>query len=255
MSENLQIALESVEWIVPLWLASMLGLGAMTIQLWRRLARRRGAFRIAQAWRTLHRSESGAAYSLGWVLTLPFYVTFLAFTLECALLLVAKTGSVYSAFAGARTAIVWQSIEAGGAGQTGQRARQAAQQAFVPFANGMQKKNGSSSSGTASARERAYLAANAQFSQKKASPGFLRAKYKDAVESLAVTTTGPAQFNDDIVCRVVFHYRFHAPLIGPLLGQRGADGEYYRDVISTVALQNEGPQNKNGRLGITFASR
>ena len=197
------------------------------------------------------RDESGAAYSLGWVMTLPFYIVFVGFATECTLLMVAKAGSVYSAYAGARAAIVWNSIESGGL-QPQERARESAQQAFVPFANGMRKAHRNLNASQANGWQEEYLLAHKDFASKPASSRYLFAKMKDSDDSLQVTTSTPAQYDDDISCKVVFQYRCHVPIVGNILGKQGSDGYYIRELISEVSLQNEGPQNASGRLGIAF---
>ncbi|WP_437188310.1 hypothetical protein SH668x_001749 [Planctomicrobium sp. SH668] len=225
------------------WLVSLVISGWMTVQICRGFSLRRVSMTASD--------ESGASYSLGWVMTLPFYIVFVGFTTECTLLMVAKAGSVYSAYAGARTAIVWNGVEDGNM-QTLQRAREAAQQAFVPFANGTRRVHRTINAAQASGWHRAYTRAHNDFSTKPASSRFLFAKMKDSTDSLSVTLSSPTDFLDDIRCKVEYRYRFHVPIVGNILGSQGGDGYYTRPIVSEVSLQNEGLQNASGRLGIAF---
>lgn len=58
-------------------------------------------------WRQLHRDERGAVQSLSFVLTLPLFVMILLFILQLSQLTVARLVVEYSAFAAARSAVVW----------------------------------------------------------------------------------------------------------------------------------------------------
>ncbi len=55
----------------------------------------------------LHRDEVGGVQSLGFVLTLPFFVIIMLFIVQVSQLMVATVVVHYSAFAAARSAIVW----------------------------------------------------------------------------------------------------------------------------------------------------
>ena len=58
-------------------------------------------------WRNLHRDEQGAVQSLSFVLTLPLFVMILLFILQLSQLTIARIVLEYSAFAAARSAVVW----------------------------------------------------------------------------------------------------------------------------------------------------
>ncbi len=56
-----------------------------------------------------HRDEDGGAYTLSYVMTIPFLMLLVALIVESTLMMTAKVGTVYSAYAAARTACVWSS--------------------------------------------------------------------------------------------------------------------------------------------------
>lgn len=89
--------------------------------------------------------ESGATYSLPYVLTFPIFLIVMATFMQATLILMAKVGTVYAAHNACRTYIVWQSAGEG-ASVAGidlpypeYKARRAAVQAMVPFASSFEK--------------------------------------------------------------------------------------------------------------------
>jgi hypothetical protein len=63
--------------------------------------------------RVLHRDEGGAAQSLSFVLTLPFFVMIMLFILQASQVMIGTVVVHYAAFATARSAIVWIPARAG----------------------------------------------------------------------------------------------------------------------------------------------
>ncbi len=53
--------------------------------------------------------EDGAAYTLSYVMVIPVYALLICLIIESVLMMTAKLGTVYAAFAAARTASVWSS--------------------------------------------------------------------------------------------------------------------------------------------------
>ena len=82
----------------------------------------------------LVRDEEGGAYTLSYVMVVPIIMLLMCLIVETTLMLSAKLGTVYAAFAGARVASVWSS--AADWDRAEQRIEQAAIKAFVPFASG-----------------------------------------------------------------------------------------------------------------------
>ena len=94
------------------------------------------------SWRNVkqfHAGESGASYALPYVLTFPFFVLLMALMMQTSLVIMCKIGTVYSAHAAARTAIVWRSAdpndEERGWDYTRYSVKRAATMAMTPFAS------------------------------------------------------------------------------------------------------------------------
>jgi len=69
-------------------------------------------------------------------MVMPIYILLLCLVIETTMGLIAKIGTVYSAYAAARNAIVYSSIDPASADE---RARHAAVRAMVPFASSGQR--------------------------------------------------------------------------------------------------------------------
>ncbi len=78
--------------------------------------------------------EDGAAYTLSYVMVIPTYALLLCMIIESVLMLVAKLGTEYSAFAAARTASVWSSATTWEKAM--EKAKAAATKSMTPFASG-----------------------------------------------------------------------------------------------------------------------
>ncbi|MEQ8789197.1 MAG: hypothetical protein RIC55_22985 [Pirellulaceae bacterium] len=240
--------LRSVEWIWPLWLVSASVVGAMTVV---------GVARLSLAeLRRLWRCEKGAAYSLSYVMVVPFYLIFVCLVIESTHILVAKIGTVYSAYAGARAGIVWYSSTTPGDAKS--RVVEAAQQAFVPFASGTGPDQQNVTENNASYRHRQYMKAYRRFVDDPAAARYVMAKYDYTEQALEVTDdvagARPAKWDDDITVEVKYRFRFNVPIIAQIIGTRGADGHYYYNIVSRIALQSEAPMNDKQELGISYAS-
>jgi Flp pilus assembly protein TadG len=193
--------------------------------------------------------EDGGAYTLSYVMVVPFVMLFMCLIVETTLMMSAKLGTVYSAFAGARVATVWSS--ATGWEKAEERIEAAAIKAFVPFASG-------SSSRTDDDGETdmdGYYESYSDYVQDPVSETYVQKKYKNAASSLTVTTDGPpANWDSDITVTVKYECPFRIPGIGRLLGEQGGDGGYYFPLTSKVTLQNEGPQNDAQEMGIGYGT-
>src|SRR6188768_3186348 len=84
--------------------------------------------------RRLVADEDGAAYTLSYVMVIPVYALFICMMIESVLFLTAKLGTVYSAFAAARTASVWSSATTWDKAM--EKAQLAAVRSMTPFASG-----------------------------------------------------------------------------------------------------------------------
>lgn len=233
----------SVEIIWVIWLVSCIAVLWITVcglsrVSWKRLVR-------------LHRDEQGAAYALSYVMVVPIYFLFICLVVESSNILIAKVGTVYSAFAGARTAVVWDS--AASPSDARDRITESARQAFVPFATGV--KVGNDSPPSLSSRQREYLEAYEDYvTGRRVSRGNMQTKLANANEKLSVDYVPAADWKDDAEVKVTYQFRFYVPGIGHALGRRGSDGYFYYDIESSVRLQSETPQNGAGQMGISYAS-
>jgi Flp pilus assembly protein TadG len=189
--------------------------------------------------------ETGGAYTLSYVMVIPILMLLTCITVETTMLMSAKVGTVYSAWSGARTAIVWASAMDDWS-DVEEKVEQAAIQSFVPFSSGMGKK------GSTPARASDYATAYKSFTNKPASGNYIRAKYANAADRLNVKTNGqPASHDSDISVTVEYKFRFNIPGIGKRLGEKDGDG-YFFPLKSKATLQNEGPKNEQQELGIGY---
>lgn len=86
-----------------IWFISLAVFGAATVWIGKRLRLRRPS--------QLGPDECGAAYSLSFVLTIPLYLVFCGLMLETTFLIIARIGTVYAAYAGARSAAAWDALQ------------------------------------------------------------------------------------------------------------------------------------------------
>ncbi len=234
----------SVELIWLIWLLSCLALMSMTIGGllkidWRMFRRR------------FSRDERGAAYALSYVMIVPLYFIFVCLVVETSNILVTKIGTVYSAYAGARTAIVWDS--AANPTEVEQRTLDAARQAFIPFATGVRVLGAAVPA--LNADQTRYLATYEDYvDQPAVSRENLTTKIANAQEKLTINYTPPSDWQADVDVEVLYQFRFHVPVIAHALGSKGPDGHRYYEIKTSVKLQNEGPQNTNQKMGISYAS-
>ena len=193
----------------------------------------------------LVRNEDGGAYTLSYVMVIPILMLLICVIVETTLMMSAKIGTVYAAYSGARTAIVWSSASDNWP-EAKTKIQQAAVQSFVPFASGM------GSSGSVPAEASAYVDSYSSFVDDAEAESYLRKKYANAANRLKVTVGGPPESHDsEIKVTVEYRFRFNIPGIGRLLGEQDGDG-YSFPLRSTATLQNEGPKNEQQDLGIGY---
>ncbi len=116
--------------ICDLWIilaVCFTGLVALTILTFRRYRRMRSL-------RRLGRAQHGASYSISMVVTMPIYAMLLCMIAECTLTLQVKIGTMYSAYAAARSATVWYPAEMSRT-DIERKVKTAAVQAIMPFAS------------------------------------------------------------------------------------------------------------------------
>jgi hypothetical protein len=181
--------------------------------------------------------EDGAAYTISYVMVIPCYAMLICMVIETSALLPAKIGSVYAAYAAARTATVWSTATDWDNAE--KKAIAAGRHAFVPFASSTQGLRPDAIS-----RESAsYVMAHVAFSDSPAREKYLLAKFDYAQRAVHVNVDQPTNWEDDIIATVTYEFPFNIPGISRIFGDRRDDGSYYFPIESTVTLMNEAPQN------------
>ena len=200
-------------------------------------------------WRRLHRDECGGAYTLSYVMVIPFLMLIICLIVESCLMLSAKLGTVYAAYAGARAASVWSS--ATDWNQAQDRIEKAAIQAMVPFASGS-----ASNSGSPPEFAEEYQTAYDSWATNPVSANYVRSKLANAASQLTVRVVDrPARWDSDIEVKVKYNFPFHVPGVGQLLGQASGSGGYVFPLTSTAIVPNDGPQNATQDLGIGYGKQ
>ena len=198
---------------------------------------------------SFHRDEGGGAYTLSYVMTIPFVMLLISLIIESTLMMTAKVGTVYSAFAAARTVSVWSS--AADWPDVLDKAEQAAKQAMLPFASG----SSPGDVGADNADGEAYWDAYNTWATAGVAQGYIAAKAKSSNSRLSILIADkPAKWDADIQVSVTYDYPIHIPGLGQILGQRSAAGGYVFSVTSRATLPNDGPQNASQTLGIGYGN-
>lgn len=210
-----------------------------------------------QKLRRLLADEDGAAYTLSYVMVMPIYVLFMCLVLETTFMLVAKIGTVYSAYAAARTGIVWYS--ATDDSDAAERVRLAAARAFGPFASGLAGIDANDVDASASDLDGYVEAYNVDGTAPRASERYVRAMYRYAEQAVDVTAQlevgrDSQEWDENLTATVAYSYPFNVAGIGRILGELGPDGRYIYHISSNATLQVEHPRNDEKRVGISYAS-
>jgi len=198
--------------------------------------------------------EDGAAYTLNYAITIPFYILMVCAFVDTSFMLVSKMGSVYASFAAARSAIVWDNISPGS-----NHPQRTAIKTMAPLASGFaEMRHGTSGAwGSANGDERNFVRAYTRSGGGYAN--YVRAKYRYAKR--ATTTTVDIQrmpggrnvWDENVVATVTYDYPFLTPVIGRALGASKMNGpNLVQEITSIATLQNETPQNKAKHLGINY---
>lgn len=248
----------SVERIWALWGGSLL----LLLWLTRKAVQGLRKQSEAKPWRAVFQEEDGAAYSLSYVLVFPIYLMLVLLVIECTLILIVKLGTLYAAYAAARSQIVFFSLV--GEPMANDRADRSAIQAMAPYSSSWEshlRKAGADGLPTDQADQyfqafQAYSSASANYRR------YVVNKYRWAQWATSGTYQrkllgSPEEtWNADITATISFKRPFHAPVIGRFLGQRfdGPGGPIYlRTITSSVTLQDEAPQNRPMKLGVQFS--
>lgn len=235
----------SVEHIWLIWMASLAALAWLGRAMIRHHKRR--------PWRELAPCDDGVAYSLSYMITVPLLALIVCLIVDTTLILVAKTGTVYAAYAAGRSAIVWfpSGISPGVAQE---KADAAAIHAMTPFASGSKQHRPPVS---ADSGMTAFLNAHQAFSTKPAKLDYLGFKYRYAKWATDVTTDAGGDSSRPVVTTVTYKAPFHMPGIGRILGIRSEHGFYYMNVTTKISLESQAPRTEASAssdrpLGITY---
>jgi hypothetical protein len=193
-------------------------------------------------------------------MVVPLYIFFMCLVVETSLIILAKFGTNYAAYAGARSAIVHYSEKR--AGDAEEWAKRSAIRAFVPFANGLEKSEVDTTGGAQSLKDfddhydayRAYVGSESA----AASERYMRSKYQYTNKHLTISLDIPTDDGQseepwliDLTTNVEYRYSFHVPGVGILLGEKDSKGRFYT-IHSSAALQSEAPKNEQQALGIKY---
>ncbi len=199
--------------------------------------------------RQLAVDEDGAAYTLSYVMVIPVYALLICLIIESVLMMTAKLGTVYAAFAAARTASVWSSATTWE--KTMAKAKEAATKSMTPFASGTH----GGATKAISVDALAYVGAYHAYAKKPISDKYLLNKYGYAQGHVKVEIEGPPEHWDaDITAKVTYQFPFNVPGIGRIIGKRGIDGTYYYEITSEATMPNEGPQDDRKTIGIGYGT-
>lgn len=268
--------------VEDVWIVWLLGATLMTYLIVRAGRQRR--------WRNFSgflTSERGAAYALPYVLTFPIYLLIICVMIQATMILMVKMGTMYAAYASARSAVVWRSAEVANAALTESdvqdRARKAAALAMVPFASShtphyaaivlfrpmrlseasqlfldyeltYQKLALQNVSADQTTLPNAIIPA--EESKQPARMQYVRNKFFYAFMATDVELQIPKnEFNADATAEVSFVMPMHIPGAGRILGTWWDTRRFYaRTIRSSVTLPLETPLSDNRKLGIPYDS-
>lgn len=204
-------------------------------------------------WRHILTSEGGLSYSLAYVLTFPLYLTLCLLIFETTLLLMTKIGTVYAAYAGARSAVVWDSMKPN---LGSDRIQQSVVSALIPFAMSGDDRTSTAGNPPVSAQRHAqnFKDSYERFGQRSVQANVLFVHYKRVAARTKIDVSIPnRKHGEDVTVKVRYRSPFLVPGIGRLLD---ADHAYPFEVeiSSTVTLTLERPLNAQGTLGIDYQS-
>jgi Flp pilus assembly protein TadG len=236
----------SVEAVWILWLLGLLVLGVGLVRAWR-------SWRWP-GWTALHRDESGASYTLSYAIAFPLYFLLVCVVFESTLILYAKLGTMYAAYAGARSTIVWQLAEPQSLQQ--ERPRQAVFTALAPFASPSPQQAATQGPPPPNAAGQAaeFVTAFQMHARDRTPAAALTRKYLSAAARTRIDVTIDDSRSDGDV-RVTVTYR--APLYIPGVGRILAPNHswpYEYPITSTAVLPNEAPLSARKTLGIDYRS-
>jgi hypothetical protein len=228
--------------------------------------------------------ERGASYALSYVLTFPFYLFLMCLIIQATLVLMVKMGTVYAAYAAARSATVWRPSQPERPNSSDNRfshtedmAQRAAAMAMAPFASGMDMHGKSMLKMGRFPRLDAvgdlphYLAMYGAISlynrSDSKSPYLLRnydAKqlpnisyvtkkflFASAATNVELKPTKLVPWNQDVQVTVSYLMPMHVPAVGRIFG--GNTGEFFaREITTGATIPSEAAETQSGRINIPY---
>lgn len=231
------------EELILFWGVTLLIWGIWTIRLASRFHPRRA--------RQILVGESGLSYTLAFVLTMPIYFLTCLLVGELTLLLMTKIGSVYAAYAGARSATVWENMEED---LKNRRVRQSIVNALAPFAMSGENRFGSAGlpDGDAPLHALEYVHVLSRYSGEdveslRVGVHYLKVDARTEYE-IEIPTK---EYGADLTCRVTYRAPFLTPGVARLLDPDHT-WPYEYPITSEVTLTLERPLSEEGTLGIDY---
>jgi len=220
----------SVELVWALWFVCLVALAGMVVALKRMQVRSRV--------RALHGCEAGAAYSLSYMLTLPFFALIICLMIDLTSILIAKIGTVYAAYSAARSAVVWypSGVSTSAAEK---KMNDAAVNAMTPFASSKHAVWSSFNPADAAS----YVGAYEAFAEPAAPAEYIAKKYLYARWGLDVTTDASLDYRKDVTVTVDYKAPYHLRGIGMILGKsEPIFGFFYSNIHTVVTLESQAPR-------------
>jgi len=243
LSPEYYTSLRDLWLLLAVAVAVLLGLSTVTFRHCRRIG----------SLRRLSRAQAGATYTITMVITMPIYAFLLCLIIECTLLLQVKIGTLYAAYAAARSAAVWYPAEIPPS-VIEFKVKAAAAQALAPFASSRDTHLAGieGARGNSEAADELYAAYAAYCNGPIPATG-IRNKYQYAWQATDVSVkpsdTGPTA---NLAVTVRYQMPFHTAVGYCLGGQRSSGGLCLRIIETTVTLQKEGVKSPTQKLGIHY---
>ena len=203
----------------------------------------------ARVWK----EEDGLSYTLAFVFTIPLYLLICCVFCEVTLLMLAKFGTVYGAYAGARSAVVWEAMSPS---LREDRVREATVTAITPFT--IQARNPGSSPSipgiSAQAHAADYVKALSRFSGSAVREQHLRQHFADVAGKTRVSVNFTEKRRGaPVEVTVTYRAAFLVPGVARLMDP-DHQFPYEYPITSSTAMHLEWPVSENGRLGIDYRS-
>lgn len=222
----------SVEAVWIIWLSSSI---LLTLLVWRCLKQ----WKRIDYWDLL-KGEEGGTYTISYVMAFPLFFLLVCAVVQSTVILVVKMGTVYAAFAAARSSVVW--LAADPIDRAEARIRHAAVNALAPFGSSSSMHAEwlkISDSGTRESREfdKAY---RSYHDAAPAPEAYLARKYQCARLGTQVSWSPRSpQENEDVTLTLTYKMPLYIAWFGKVLGTQ----DRFVPITTKVILPFEGAKN------------